>query len=342
MKYTIKFDMNLNLNDAVKALDNSGVGFLAFVDNDNKLLGILTDGDLRRGVLNREMEVYKIINKEPIVMDYNTSKSEIIDRLKCLHRRHMPLVDSNNVLKSIFTLDEVQFFSRSNEIFIMAGGLGSRLGNLTKIIPKPMLTVGDRPILQHLVEQFRDQGFRNFTFCVNYKKEMIINFFGDGKKFGVRIKYIIEKEKLGTAGALSLVKDKPDDPFIVINADVLTSLNFEHLIESHIESRNLATMCIRKYSQEIPYGVIKSDCHSNIIGIEEKPSISFDVNTGIYVFDPSIINFVPLNKYFDMPTLFEVLLKEGVYCGVFELIDYWLDIGKVNDYKQANVDLNYN
>ncbi|MEY8213825.1 MAG: nucleotidyltransferase family protein, partial [Colwellia sp.] len=289
MKYTLKYEASCSLNDAVKALDNGGVGFLALVDDSNKLLGILTDGDLRRAILNKETELNKIINFSPAVMSYQSTSQEVIQKLKSLHRRHMPLVDEENRLKSVFTLDDVDFVSKDNEIIIMAGGLGSRLGELTKETPKPMLRVGDKPMLQHLIEQFRDQGFCKFILCVNYKKDIISDYFGSGEKFGVQIDYVVETKRLGTAGALSLIQKEINSPFFVINADVLTSLNFQELISFHKKQKSKATMCVRNYVQQVPYGVIKADENSTLIGIDEKPTYSFNVNTGIYVLEPSVL-----------------------------------------------------
>ncbi len=339
MKYTFNYGIKSTLEDAVKALDAGGVGFLALIDDLGKLIGILTDGDLRRAILNKETDLNKVMNIDPSVMSDQSTKQEVIQRLKALHRRHMPLVDENNKLKSVFTLDDIEFSSKKNRVVIMAGGLGSRLGELTKETPKPMLKVGDRPMLQHLIEQFRDQGFRRFTFCVNYRKEVISDYFGSGENFGVKIDYIVEKKKLGTAGALTLIKEKFKHPFFVINADILTTLDFQKLISFHEMQNSCATMCVRSHSQQVPYGVIKADQDSKLTKIEEKPSYSFNVNAGIYVLEPSILKHLPCDEFFDMPTLFDKLLVNEKHCSVFNLRDYWLDIGQINDFKKANDDM---
>lgn len=341
MKYTLKYKASCTLTDAVKALDDGGVGFLALIDESDKLVGILTDGDLRRAILNKEAQLNKIINITPTVMSSHSTKQEIIQKLKELHRRHMPLVDEQNKLKSVFTLDDVDFSSKDNEIIIMAGGLGTRLGELTKETPKPMLKVGDKPMLQHLIEQFRDQGFCKFTFCVNYKRNIISEYFGGGEKFGVKIDYIVESKRLGTAGALSLIEKEINSPFFVINADVLTSLDFQELLSFHKEQKSCATMCVRNYVQQVSYGVIKADENSKLIAIEEKPTYSFNVNTGIYVLEPSVLKFLPSNEFYDMPSLFEELITNNESCSVFNLKDYWLDIGQVKDFHKANEDLTF-
>ena len=339
MNHTIVYNKSLSLKEVVQVLDDGGIGLVSFVDEDGKLVGILTDGDLRRGILNCVSDIDELINFDPIKMNASSSRSEVITRLKALHRRHMPLVEVDNTLSSVFSLDDVDFISRPNTIVVMAGGLGSRLGELTKDKPKPMLEVGDKPILQHIVEQFRDQGFHRFIFCLNYKREVIEKYFGNGQKFGVMIDYIFEEQRLGTAGALSLIESSLEHPFFVINADVLTNMDFNAFLDFHISNGSCASMCVRQFKQQIPYGVINTDIRNEIKSIEEKPVTYFKVNAGIYILEPSVMNQVPSNTFYDMPTLFESLVhkKEKVYS--FQVHDYWLDIGQQDDYRRANLDM---
>ena len=325
--------------EAIKALDDAGKGFLAFVDDKNSLVGILTDGDLRRGILNQKTELLDIVNTVPMTLQYDTAQAEIIAKLKSLHRRHMPLVDENNIFKKVFSLDDIEFISKDNVVVIMAGGLGSRLGELTKNIPKPMLQVGDRPMLRHLVEQFRDQGFRQFIFCLNYKKEIIKDYFRDGTALGVKISYVIEEKRMGTAGALGLIKNTLHHPFFVINADVLTNVDFNGLLDFHHKVENAATMCVRQFEQQVPYGVIETDENDRITGLKEKPSLSFNVNAGVYALAPQVLDYIPDDEFFDMPTLFEKLMANQQRCSVFSLHDYWLDIGQKEDFNKANRDM---
>jgi len=339
MRNTFLLTAESTLYEAIQALDETGIGFLAFIDETRHLVGILTDGDLRRGILNKKANLIDIINVSPTTLAYDTPRKEIIAKLKNLHRRHMPLVDHNNVFHRVFSLDDIDFVSRDNIVIIMAGGLGSRLGELTKEIPKPMLQIGDRPMLRHLVEQFRDQDFRRFIFCLNYKKEIIKDYFGSGEKFGVHIDYIIEEKRMGTAGALSLIAEEIIDPFFVINGDVLTDVDFNALLDFHKRKKNLATMCVQSFELQVPYGVIVTDKHSHITDINEKPSLSFNINAGIYVFNPLALNYVPKNEFFDMTTFFQQLMEKNNNCSVFNLHDYWLDIGQKDDLKKANVDM---
>ncbi|EHS1093985.1 nucleotidyl transferase [Vibrio cholerae] len=340
IKYSLVLDENTSLKDVITALDAGGIGFLALVDVIGKLVGIITDGDLRRSILRNTTDLRSIINFTPTTMNSNTKRSAIIEQLRLLHRRHMPLVDSDNMLVNVFVLDELDTCSYKNYVVIMAGGLGTRLGELTNETPKPMLKIGDRPMLQHLIEQFRDQGFAKFIFCLNYKKEVIVDYFGDGKKFGVLIDYVVEPMRLGTAGALSLLKGFDlQQPFFVVNADVLTTLDFKALLDNHIQSNSVATMCVRSYDYAIPYGVVVSDKDKTITSIHEKPTYTFNVNAGIYVLQHSVLELIPNDTFYDMPTLFIQMTQMNIHAKIYEMNDYWVDIGKKEDLIKANNDL---
>jgi dTDP-glucose pyrophosphorylase/CBS domain-containing protein len=335
--FTLRTDCTFEM--AIEALDSGGKGFLAVIDDNHKLLGILTDGDVRRAFLVKNYALEVIINKAPEVMNELSSRQAVISKLKSLHRRHMPIVDSDGYFKHVFSLDDVEFVNRENPVVIMAGGLGSRLGELTKETPKPMLRVGNQPMLQHLVELFREQGFRKFIFCVNYKKNVIRDYFLDGTKFGVKIDYVEENTRMGTAGALSLIETQIKVPFFVINADILTNLDFTKLLDFHDHKKSLATMCVRTYKMQVPYGVVNSGEDSTLVSMVEKPDVTFNVNAGIYLLDPIVFSHIPQNKFFDMPSLFEKLLQNQVKPAVYPVDDYWLDIGRKEDLAQANLDM---
>ncbi|QHJ13436.1 UTP--glucose-1-phosphate uridylyltransferase [Paraglaciecola mesophila] len=336
--FVLKCDSTFEM--AVEAIDKGGLGFIAVVNPEMLLVGILTDGDIRRAFLKKSFDLNSIINKNPEVMNYRSSKESIISRLKTLHRRHMPLVDEKGLYKGVFSFDDIEFITRDNEVVIMAGGLGSRLGELTKSTPKPMLEVGNQPMLQHLVELFREQGFCKFIFCVNYKKDVIQSYFKDGGDFGVKISYVEEEVRMGTAGALSLINQDFNAPFFVINADILTNLDFVSLLNFHEKMDAPATMCVRQYQIQIPYGVI-SNKGGHLKSIDEKPNFTFDVNAGIYLLSPNVTKFIPKNKFYDMPSLFERLMLEGLTPATFEVNDYWIDIGKREDLLQANADMQH-
>ena len=217
----------------------------------------------------------------------------------------------------------------------MAGGLGTRLSPLTDSIPKPMLHVGKKPILETIIENFAKYGYRDVVLSVSYKSHVIEEHFGDGEAFGVKISYVHETKRMGTAGALSLMRDQLSEPFFVMNADLLTNVNFEHLHDYHESNNAMATMAVREYDFQVPYGVVNiSD--SQITSIEEKPTHKFYVSGGIYMLNPASLDLIPNDQFFDMPSLFESMIARGANALSFPIREYWLDIGRMSDYEKAN------
>ena len=216
----------------------------------------------------------------------------------------------------------------------MAGGLGTRLRPLTEDIPKPLLKVGNKPILETIIKNFASHGFVDIVISINYKGDLIKNYFKDGSDLGVNITYVEENKRLGTAGALSLLADTPNEPFFVMNADLLTDVNFSHLMDYHCMGNSTGTMCVREYEYQIPYGVIQmeNDCITEIV---EKPINKFFVNAGIYVLSSKVFDYIPKDKFYDMPTLFNTLIKEKLKTLSFPIHEYWLDIGRMSDFEQA-------
>ena len=338
----IKLSPYATIKQALKTISKGAIKIAVVVDKKNKLLGTLTDGDIRRGFLkglNINSSIKSIIFKKPTVVRKNYSKEKLIKIALSKKIYQIPIVDKNGKLKGVHILDEIiQPKNKSNKVVIMAGGRGMRLRPLTKNIPKPMLKVGNKPILQTIIEKFKKSGYKNFVICVNYKSKIIKDFFSDGTKFGVKIEYVDEKRRMGTAGALSLFKLKPKKPFFVINGDLLTNLDFEKLIDFHYEHNSKATMCVSEYNIESPYGEVKLDVE-NIINIAEKPIHKFFVNAGVYVLDPSCIDLVP-KKFYDMTSLFKKIIINKNKVISFPIGEYWLDIGRFNDYKKANLEYN--
>jgi NDP-sugar pyrophosphorylase family protein len=236
---------------------------------------------------------------------------------------------------AIETLEElVQYGNRDNVVVLLAGGLGMRLRPLTEDRPKPMLPIGDKPILQIVLEGFRDQGFHNFFISVNYLGHMIQEHFGDGAKFGVSIEYVVEQTPLGTAGPLSLVPQRTTRPLIVMNGDLLTKIDFRQLLQFHQEHKAQATMCVRDYFVDVPFGVIENDGH-RVRAMLEKPKHRFLVNAGIYALEPDALEFIPRNEYYDMPALIETLVARGQHACIFPVREYWLDVGRLDDLDRA-------
>jgi len=324
------------LSDAIKLLDENGHGFLPIVNTANQLVGIITDGDLRRAILNNKLNLNEVINVHPLTASDKTPLIEIKQRLKQLRRRHMPVVDENGVLLNVVVLDEFETERKHNWVVIMAGGIGSRLGELTQNIPKPMLPVNGKPILANIIEDFKQQGFYRFILCVNHLGEMIEDYFGDGSKWGITIIYTREKQRLGTAGALSLIDIKMEEPFIVTNADLLLNLDLDGLINFHSLNNAFATMCVKLYSHEVPFACIDFDETHSLVRLREKPSFDFFVNAGMYVLQPEALKEVPKNVFYDMPSLFEKFIQLGKPTKVFQFNDFWLDIGRPEDYRKAN------
>jgi dTDP-glucose pyrophosphorylase len=331
-------DESSEFYDAIKKLDENGDGVLPIIDSKGCFVGLVTDGDVRRAVLNKHLDIEHIVNKYPYKLTTESTVDERILFLKQVKRRHLPIVDKDNRLVEIFTLENIDFRVMPNPVVIMAGGLGKRLGDLTNDTPKPMLHVGKKPLLETILISFIEHGFHEFYISVNYKKEIIMEYFGNGSKWGVDIEYLIEDKRLGTAGALSLIKKKHTDPIIVTNGDVMTSMDYERLLRHHVEHKSKATMCIREYEHIVPYGVIEVENHE-ITSLSEKPKILFNINTGIYVIDPDVINNIPEDTFYDMTTLFDDVAKREQKRCAYLLKDYWIDVGRMRELSQANLDI---
>ncbi|QXE00952.1 nucleotidyltransferase family protein [Terribacillus sp. DMT04] len=325
--------------ETMKIIDQNSSQFAIVTDEKLKLLGTITDGDIRRGILkglSLEESTSKIMNRNPITITQEHRRSAIRKLFKENSVRYIPVLNKFEQVTDLYVSDAYTNQSvLSNKVVIMAGGLGTRLRPLTESIPKPMLTVGNKPILQTILESFIDYGFRQFYYSVNYKKELIKSHFGDGTNWGVAIDYLEENQKLGTAGALSLVNKRPAEPFFVMNGDILTKVNYQQLLDFHNENNSVATMCVREIQYNIPYGVVKTE-GTALRSIVEKPTESYFVNAGIYLINPEVLDLIPNGAYLDMPSLFEELMERQLPTSVFPIREYWMDIGRMNDFERAN------
>lgn len=327
--------------DTMKSIDRSGSQIALVIDEINKkLLGTVTDGDIRRGILrgiSLDETVSSVMNRNPITIKHGSSPKMIRDLFQKKRLRQIPVVDKRGQLIDLIFSDILLDSSAiDNWVVLMAGGLGTRLKPLTDVLPKPMLTVGTKPILQTLLENFVEFGFHQFYLSVNYKKELIMKYFGNGINWGINIEYLDESKRLGTAGALSLFKHKPKKPIIVMNGDILTKINFQQLLEFHEENNSAATMCVREFQYQVPYGVVRTS-GSSLLSIEEKPTESYFVNAGIYVLNPEVLDLIPKHEFYDMPSLFDALIGIGKKTSVFPIREYWMDIGRMNDFERANM-----
>ena len=337
----ISLRVNSTIADALGAIDVGAIRIALVVDNDNKLLGTLSDGDIRRGLLKKKIlndTIEDIYFRSPITANKNTSKKDLLDLCIANKIGQIPIVDKDLKTIDLFIVDdELSKRQYENHVVLMVGGLGTRLRPLTENTPKPMLEVGGKPILETIVNLFIDSGFTNITMCLGYKSNVIQDYFQDGSGFGANIDYIIEDKRMGTAGALTLLGRRLVNPFFVMNGDLLTNINFEKMLDFHLECNSKATMCVREYDIEVPYGVVNMD-NEGIISIAEKPIHSFFVNAGIYLLEPDCIDLVPDNKFYDMPTLFEELIATKGKIVSFPLQEYWLDIGRISDYEKAELE----
>lgn len=335
---------NSTIKKALEIINTEALRVAIVIDENNRLKGMISDGDIRRGLLNDltlQDPVSQVMNSSPITAKLGTSKEALIELMERKQILSVPLLNSDGVLVGLETLHgALQHESYDNPIFIMAGGFGTRLKPLTDNCPKPMLKVGDKPILETLIRSFMKSGFYNFYISTHFMPEQIKEYFGDGSDMGIKISYVYEEEPLGTGGALGLLPDNlPKDlPLIMINGDVLTKVDFERLLNFHIENDADATMCVREYDYQIPYGVINGE-GNRITSMVEKPIQRFFVNAGIYVLSPRVIQSVPVNHKIDMPTLLEQHMKEREKVLMFPIHEYWLDIGRMDDFNRAQADI---
>lgn len=328
-----------SISRAIEILDIEAQRIVLIVGEENRLLGTVTDGDIRRGLLGHvsmDASVSEIMNKTPKVASADDSKETIMSIIKTYDLLQVPLLDSSGSVVGMETLQHLISLKKyDNPVFLMAGGFGKRLHPLTIDTPKPLLKVGDKPILQSILESFINQGFHNFYISTHYKAEMVRDHFGNGDTWGVSINYVHEDKPLGTAGAIALLpEDISELPLIMMNGDLLTRINFEQLLQYHSESGGVTTMCVREYDFQVPYGVVtaRDNCVEKIL---EKPVHKFFVNAGIYVLSSKLCQSVNEDVYLDMPDLLQNRIVEGDQVNMFPVHEYWLDIGRMEDFEKA-------
>ena len=329
------------VKDALTVLDAVAARIALVVDEEGRLLGTVTDGDIRRGLLvgrNLDAPVVEIMNREPKTASPEQPRSDTLRIMNQVGILHLPIIDSHRRLVGLHVLSElIENVRYDNCVVLMAGGEGRRLHPVTRDTPKPLLQVGGRPILETILNAFMEHGFHRFYISVNYLGEQIRSYFGDGRQWGAEIVYLQEAEKRGTAGCLSLLPETPDKPIFVMNGDLLTKVNFKSLLDYHNDNASVATMCVREYSMEVPFGVVDID-GSRIVGLEEKPVSSFFINAGIYMLDPVCLQMIPPSGVFDMTTLFARLIAANERVHSFPIHEYWMDIGRFADLERAHSD----
>jgi len=327
-----------SLRDAMLAIDRGRLGIALVVDADGHLLGTVTDGDLRRAILRGvplDAAVDGMMSRAFTAVGQDATVSKVLELMRVRSIRQIPVLDAEGCMIGLYFLsDLVEPSTRPNWAVIMAGGEGRRLRPLTAEIPKPMLPVGDRPLLENTISLLVNHGFRHLFISVHYRGNQIEAHFGDGSKFGCCIAYLREKKPLGTAGALSLLPERPLDPLLVVNGDLLTDVNLSALMDYHMEAGCAATQCVREYVFQIPFGVVRCE-EGQVVETQEKPLQRLLINAGIYILSPALLDLIPIDREFTMPDLLVQARHQGNGVAAFPIRERWTDIGQQEDYHWA-------
>lgn len=330
-------DRDVSLLEALQLLETTGEGILLFRDAGQVVVGILTDPDIRR-LLIKGVELSaparEHMKREFISWVEGEHDENPITFIRHKRIRHLPVLDRDRRLVDLVSLDHYEFDGLPNPVVLMAGGLGTRLRPYTEKCPKPLLELNGKPILERILERFLESGFNNFYISVNFLGEMIEEEFGDGSKWGCKIEYLREKEKLGTAGALSLLPERPELPVVVANGDVLTNVDLRHLVDYHNRHEADATMCVRTYEVQVPFGVVDV-ADGRINTIVEKPVENYYVNAGIYCLSPTALDRIQPAERLDMPTLFDRIKADDGPVFAFPIHEEWMDVGRKKDLESA-------
>lgn len=333
----------MSVSEAIVVLDRGGQRIALVVDEQRVLLGIITDGDIRRALIKQmtlDIPVTDIMCKTPKTASSDWSRERILATMEEYNLLQIPIIDSCNRIVGLETLhDLLRKRHRDNPVFLIAGGFGTRLYPLTQECPKPLLKIGEKPILELILERFIEAGFHRFYISTHFMPEKIKNHFAEGGRWGVNIQYVHEDHPLGTAGALGLLPhDEIDLPILMMNGDLLTALNFQNLIDFHNEHHALATVCVREYEHRVPFGVLNYEGHQ-VTSIIEKPIYRSFINAGIYLLSPNIARSVLPGVRIDMPDLLQHHIDKGNKINMFPIHEYWLDIGRIDDFRRAQEDI---
>ena len=328
-----------SIQDAIRNLNDVAIQIVLVTDEDGRLAGTLCDGDIRRGLLkglHLDSPIESVLFRSPMVVPSSMSREMVMQLMAANKIHQVPIVDEGRRVLGLHLWDEIVApVTRENTMVIMAGGKGTRLRPHTESCPKPMLPVAGKPMLEHIVERAKAEGFTRFVFAVHYLAHMIEDYFGDGCKLGVHIDYLREDKPLGTAGALSLLSPRPELPFVVTNGDVMTDIRYGELLDFHQRHSATATMAVRVHEWQHPFGVVRMD-GVDIIGFEEKPVARTHINAGVYVLSPEALDCMQVNDVCDMPSLFERMQARGTRTVAYPMHEPWLDVGRPDDLKLAN------
>jgi len=325
-------------------------GIVLVVNNKKQLLGTITDGDIRRSIIESidlDSPVSVILRRKaelsfpsPVTAVFGTEGEALLKIMRDHTIHQIPLLDSEGQVLGLAIMDDLLLSEAPQmQAVIMAGGLGTRLRPLTEELPKPMLPLDGKPLMEHMIEKLRQVGIRRVNITTRYKSERIEEYFGDGKTFGIELCYFNEDQPLGTGGSLGLIK-VPTEPMLVINGDIFTQVDFKAMLAFHQENRADMTVSVHQYGMQVPYGVVECE-GTHILSISEKPQIHFLVNAGIYIIEPIVYQYIPNDDHFNMTDLIRWLLNAGRNVISFPIFEYWLDIGQPADYEQAQNDMQH-
>ncbi len=333
---------NATIKDAIQILNRVGLRIVIAVDEAGKFLGTVSDGDIRRGMLkgfSLDSSIQNILRSDAIIVPDGLSRDVII-RLMLINKIHqIPIVNDDNRIVGLHLWDEINLTPQRPNIFlIMAGGKGTRLMPHTKECPKPLVKVGGKPMIDHIIERAKSFGYSNFVVSVQHLGEMIQEHLGDGRRFNINLSYLKESTPLGTAGALSLLAKKPDVPIVISNGDVMSDIDYGEILDFHIRNGAFATMAVKLYQWQNPFGVVQMQ-GIDISGFEEKPIINSHVNAGVYVLSPKSIDYLESGVECSMPALFEKLRLDSKKIIAYPMHEPWLDVGRPGDLEKANTEI---
>lgn len=330
-----------SIKDAIANLNDSGLQIVLVVGLHGVLLGTVTDGDIRRGLLRGlqlDSPLSGVMRTNSLVVPPEMGREMVVHLMRANKLRQVPVVDGRHQVVGLHLWDEDAATEvRPNPMVIMAGGLGKRLRPHTENCPKPMLLVAGKPMLEHIIERAKAEGFRHFVLAVQYLSHVIEDYFGNGERLQVRIDYLREPFPLGTAGALGLLDPRPSVPIVVTNGDVLSDIRYGELLDFHGRHGAVATMAVRLHEWQHPFGVVQTD-GVDIVGFEEKPVARTHINAGIYALSPQAFDVIGPNTYIDMPSLFEQLQNDGKRTVAYPMHEPWLDVGRPDDLSRANAE----
>jgi len=331
---------SIPIKDAVRILNDGHCRIIFVVDDENKLKGVVTDSDVRRSLLKGlsfDLPICEIMVTNPVVSSPEMNDQSIMSLMKTTKCYEIPVLDQHKRIIGLRTIDAFMRQKLQAHVVVMAGGLGTRLMDLTKVTPKPLLPIKGKPILFIILDQLIDAGFTKITLALNYKANMVIDAVNSVPDYKCLVNFIVEKKRLGTAGPLSLLDKSISNPFFVINADLLTNVDFTALLRFHETEGNQLTMAVREEGYRVAFGVVTLN-GTKVLGVKEKPVQKCFVNAGMYVINPSILSLLQSNSFCDMPDFINKVVSNEKQVGSFPIHEYWLDIGKYDELEKAQKD----